>query len=133
MEIQLKIIGIVLITLALIHTIFPKYFNWRQEFEQLSLINKEIMYVHTFFIGLIVLLMGILCLTSFKEILETNLGRKISLGLSIFWGCRLLIQFFGYSSALWRGKKFETAVHILFSILWLYLTTIFIIIYLGEP
>jgi hypothetical protein len=95
----------------------------------LSLINRQVMYVHTFFIALVVLLMGILCLTSAKELIETDLGKKIVLGLGIFWMIRLFIQFFGYSSKLWKGKTFETIIHIVFSFLWTYLSTIFLMIY----
>lgn len=126
MEIHFRIIGIILIVLALVHVIFPKYFNWRQELQSLSLINKQIMLVHTFFIALTVFLMGLLCLTSSTELITTKLGKTISLGLGIFWSIRLFIQFFGYSAALWKGKPFETTVHIVFSLLWLYLSGIFI-------
>ena len=125
MQFQLKIIGILLITLAIVHIIFPKYFNWKSELKSLSLINRQIMYVHTFFIALIVFLMGILCITSSLEIEQTNFGKRIAIGLGIFWGIRFLIQFFGYSSELWKGKKLETSIHILFSIIWAYLTIIF--------
>jgi hypothetical protein len=69
--------------------------------------------------------MGLLCLTSSAELVNTSLGKRISLGLGIFWGIRLVIQFLGYSSKLWRGKRFETTMHIIFSILWIYLTYIF--------
>jgi hypothetical protein len=126
MEIHFKIIGIILIVLALVHVIFPKYFNWRQELQYLSLVNKQMMLVHTFFIALTVFLMGLLCLTSSTELITTKFGKTISLGLGIFWSIRLFIQFFGYSAALWKGKPFETTVHILFSILWIYLSVIFI-------
>ncbi len=88
------------------------------------------MYVHTFFIALVIFLIGLLCLTSAQEIVGTPLGRKLAFGLGIFWICRLFIQFFGYSVELWRGKTFETAVHILFSLLWTYLSVIFWGIYL---
>jgi hypothetical protein len=125
MEIHFKIAGALLVTLALVHGIFPKYFKWKTELKPLSLINRQMMQVHTFFIALILLLMGLLCLTSAKELSETSLGKKISLGLAIFWTARLLIQFFGYSSDLWKGKKFETFAHIVFSIFWMYLSVIF--------
>jgi len=131
MEIQLKIIGALLILLAIVHVIFPKYFNWNQELSTLSLINKQMMQIHTLFIALTLLLMGILCVTSSTELTTTILGKRISLGFGIFWGLRLFVQFFGYSSKLWKGKKFETTVHILFSILWIYLTWTFIKIYLS--
>ena len=129
MEIHLKIIGGALIVLALVHIIFPKYFDWVNELKKLSLINRQVMYVHTFFIGLTVFLMGVLCLTSADELTATALGRKICLGFGIFWLIRLIIQFFGYSSELWKGKTFETAVHIIFALLWTYLTAIFLLIY----
>jgi hypothetical protein len=131
MEIQLKIIGALLILLALIHIIFPKYFHWEKELELLSLVNKQMMKVHTLFIALTLLLMGILCINSTTELIKTNLGKQISLGFGIFWGVRLFIQLFGYSTKLWRGKTFETTVHIIFTLLWTYLTWTFIKIYLS--
>jgi len=129
MQIHIKTIGFLLTALALIHIIFPKYFNWNKELKSLSLINRQMMTVHTFFIAFTVFLMGLLCLTSSNELIGTNLGRKISLGLGIFWTVRLFIQFFGYSTDLWKGKKFETSMHILFSIFWIYLSLVFILNY----
>lgn len=129
MEPHLKIIGCCLILLGLVHGIFPRHFNWRQELSSLSIMNKEMMYVHTFFIAFTLLLVGILCLTSSTELIDTTLGKRISLGLGVFWIVRLYVQFFGYSSITWKGKPFETIVHILFSIFWTYLSAIFILIY----
>jgi hypothetical protein len=129
MEIHLKIIGILLIGLALAHVIFPKYFNWKDELRPLSLINKQMMLVHTFFVALTVLLMGILCLASITDLIVTTLGKKICFGFGLFWSIRLFIQFFGYSKALWKGKIFETVVHIIFSLLWTYLSVVFFVIW----
>ena len=132
MEIHFKIIGILLIALALVHYIFPKYFNWDNELKSLSLINRQIMTVHTFFIAFTLFMMGLLCQTSSNELIETNLGKKITLGLGVFWSVRLFIQFFVYSTDLWRGKKFETFVHILFSFLWTYISFIFLASYFCD-
>ena len=126
METHYKIIGVSLVILALIHIIFPKYFNWDAELKTLSLINRQMIQVHTFFIALTLLLMGVLCIIGTHDLVETRLGKVISLGLGIFWGIRLFIQFFGYSPKLWRGKKFETTVHVLFSFFWTYLTIVFV-------
>lgn len=131
MEIHFQIIGILLVALAFVHLIFPKYFKWKEDLKPLTLINRQMMTVHTFFIALIVFLMGLLCLTSSSDLVETKLGKTISLGLAIFWSLRLLTQFFGYSAKLWKGKIFETAVHIIFSGLWIYLSLIFWINYLN--
>lgn len=83
------------------------------------------MQVHTFFIALVVLLMGALCLVAPTELLQTPLGQMLSFGLAIFWTARLLIQFFGFSPALWKGKTFETIAHIVFSSFWIYLSWAF--------
>jgi hypothetical protein len=125
MELHLKVIGVLLIALALAHAGLPRYFAWKTDLRGLSLINRQMMYVHMFFIALTVFLMGVLCLTSAAEIVTTPLGRKVSLGLAVFWTIRLFVQFFGYSPELWRGKRFETAAHIIVSIFWLYLSVVF--------
>jgi len=130
MVVHLKIIGSVLVLLAVMHVGFPRYFNWKNEFQSVSLINRQMMYVHAFFIALGIFLAGLLCIFSSKELVETTLGRRIVLGLGIFWMIRLIIQFVGYSSLLWKGKRFETIVHIVFSLLWAYFTLIFLSIYL---
>ncbi|MDB5138710.1 MAG: hypothetical protein JWR12_626 [Mucilaginibacter sp.] len=65
MEVNLKVIGVILIMLALVHSIFPKYFDWVNELSNISLINKQIMYVHTFFIALILILWG--CFASLPQ------------------------------------------------------------------
>ncbi|MFZ1676505.1 MAG: hypothetical protein WAT91_04475, partial [Saprospiraceae bacterium] len=80
MELHLKIIGLLLIVLAFIHIIFPKYFKWKQELSTLSIMNRQMMYVHSFFIAFTVFLMGVLCLTSVTDLIHTTLGRRISLG-----------------------------------------------------
>lgn len=131
MQIHLIIVGIIFILLALIHIIFPKYFEWEKEFKSLSLANRQIMKIHTVFIALTVFLMGLLCLTSANDLMETSIGKKIILGLAIFWTTRLVFQFFGYSSKLWKGKIFETSVHIIFSFLWIYISFVFWTIYFS--
>ena len=128
MEVQLKIAGILLIVLGIIHLAFPEYFKWTEDLKSMSLINRQMMYVHTFFIALVVFLMGLLCIIGSEDIIKTKLGKQLSLGFAIFWGIRLLFQFFVYSPKLWKGKSFETGMHIIFSILWAYLTILFLLI-----
>ena len=131
MELHLKIIGSLLIVLALAHIGFPRHFKWKEELKSISIINRQMMYVHSFFIAFAVFLMGLLCMTSSSELIGTVLGKRISLGLGLFWTTRLFIQFFGYSSKVWKGKIFETTVHILFSLFWVYLSAVFIMTYLA--
>ena len=113
------------------HNSHKRQDDWKEELKSLSLINRQRMTVHTFFIALVVFLMGILCLTSSTELIETSLGKLISLGFGFFWTVRLFFEFFIYSPTLWKGKTFETIMHVLFSLLWAYLSTVFWLNYLN--
>ncbi len=132
MELHLKICGWLLVILALIHIIFPRYFKWKSELSSLSIMNRQMMKVHSFFIALTVFLMGILCLTSSTELIRTVLGNRIILGLAVFWNIRFFIQLFGYSTQLWKGKFFETMVHIAFTMFWIYLSIVFLMIFFAS-
>ena len=127
MEVHFKIIGALLIVLAAAHIVFPKYFKWDVELKLLSIINRQMMLVHTLFIALFILLSGILSFTSAHELVNTNLGKNVSLGFGVFWLCRLFVQFFGYSPILWKGKTFETGVHILFVIFFSYVGLVYLL------
>lgn len=132
METHLSVIGSILVLLGIVHAIFPRYFKWGQELKHLSLINRQMMQTHTFFIALVVALFGVLCITQAKDMVSTPLGRNMALGLAIFWGLRLIFQLFVYSPMLWRGRVFETMVHIVFTAFWIYMTVVFSMIYLGK-
>jgi hypothetical protein len=125
-------IGTLQIALAMVHGIFPRYFQWRTELAPLNLINRQMMQVHTFFIALTVGLLGLLCLSSAHDLVQTPLGRRVALGMAVFWGTRLVFQFAVYSSDLWRGKRFETAAHVAFSGLWAYFTGTLIWVAVGQ-
>ncbi|WP_313515908.1 hypothetical protein [Sphingobacterium sp.] len=132
MELQIEIIGYLLILLSCIHVIFPKYFGWKEDLAPLQQINRSMMKVHTFFIALTVFLMGLLCVTSAEDLLQTELGRKICLGLGLFWLIRLFFQFFIYPSSLWKGRRLETVIHIVAIVFWVFLTYSFLWGYFSQ-
>lgn len=125
LENHLRFAGATLLLLSSLHLFFPKRFQWHEDLAQLSLLNRQIFYVHTFFVGLVLVLMGIPLLLHPETWLEPSAaGHWVAAGFTIFWGMRLLIQWFGYSSSLWRGKRFETVMHLAFTLFWSYLTLI---------
>jgi hypothetical protein len=125
MVFQIKLIGTLFILLSLLHIFLPKRFNWKNELGALGLFNRQLMQVHFFFIAFGLLLLGLLCLTSADALLITPLGRRICLGLGLFWTVRLYVQFFVYSSRLWRGKLFETIMHVVLAVFWAYAGGVF--------
>ena len=120
-RIHLQIVGALLLLLGLAHAFFPRYFGWATELASLSLLTRRIFQVHTFFIALLLVLLGICSLFYADTLLEsTPLSRLLLSGIVIFWLCRLSVQFFVYDSAIWKGNRFFTSMHIAFSLLWIY-------------
>jgi hypothetical protein len=124
--IALRLAGVFLLGLFVLNFFVPARFKWADELPRLSLINRRIFQVHAMFIALILLLSGLLLVVLPHELLApTPLARAVLGGLAIFWALRLWMQWFMYDRALWLGKRFETAMHFLFSGLWVFLTATF--------
>ena len=130
MIILIQISGIIMLLISILHCGCPRYFNWKISLSKLDLLHRQIYIVHTFFIGLIVFLMGILCISLPTELQNTQLGKYISFGFGIFWFIRLIFQHFVYSSQPWKGQRFQTVMHIIFSVLWLFLSFVFMLNFL---
>lgn len=133
MIIHLHIIGVLLLVLAVAHVDFPRYFQWRKEVAGLTLLTQQVFFVHHAFIGITVGLMGLLTLLHAHELISTPLGNNICLGFAVFWLIRAFCQVFVYSPLLWRGKAFETTVHVLFLAFWIYMTVVYGLIAAGCP
>jgi len=124
--ILLRVAGAGLILLAALHRPFGRHLRWREDATRLSPINASIFRVHSFFICFILVMMGLPCLLEPPVFLEkSGAGAWLAWSFSAFWTTRLFCQWFVYPKNLWRGKRFETIVHALFTILWLFLAVLF--------
>lgn len=122
---HLRIVGIIMAILVVVNFFVPARLRWREELARVSLVNRQIFQVHTMFIVLILAMFAVLLLTSADALLEpTRLSRLVLGGLTIFWGVRMLTQWFVYSPAIWRGDRFNTAMHGMFSVAWVYVTAV---------
>jgi hypothetical protein len=125
-ELHLRIVGLLLLALVAINVYVPRRFNWREELASLSLLNRQIFRVHAAFICIILTMFAALALCYTKNLLEpTPLARAVLAALATFWLLRLLTQWFVYDRSLWRGKTFETIIHLVFTGLWTYFTATF--------
>ena len=126
LELHLRIAGILLILLAAAHLSFPKELGWREDLAKLTLLNRQIFQVHVGFIMLILALFGTLALGFTADLVApSRLAKAVLGGLTLFWGLRLITQQFIYDRRLWLGNRRNTVLHILASLLWLYLTVVF--------
>lgn len=123
---NLRVAGVLMGGLALLNVFVPRRFGWRAELSRVSLLNRQVFQVHAVFLVVTLTLFAALLLTSADALLErTRLARAMLLGLTLFWGLRMAMQWFYYSPAIWRGHRFNTRMHVLFSALWIYFTGVF--------
>ena len=122
---HLRVVGVLMALLAIVNLFVPGRFHWREELSRVSLLNRQIFQAHTFFIVLLIVLMSALFLTCAEALLQpTRLSRAVLIGLTIFWGLRMLMQWFFYSPRVWRGNRFHTVMHGVFSLGWIYVTAV---------
>jgi hypothetical protein len=122
----LRIAGAGLIALALLHAPIARRLRWREEVARMSPVNADIFRVHNFFLCLVLVAMGLPCLFEPSLLVDrSRAGAWAAWMLSAFWAARLYCQWFVYRRELWRGKKFETTIHWIFTFMWLGLTTLF--------
>jgi hypothetical protein len=122
---HLRTVGVLMAVLAIVNLFVPGRFHWREELSRVSLVNRQIFQAHTMFIVLLIVLTSALLLTSAEALLEpSRLSRAVMIGLTIFWGLRMLVQWFFYSPQIWRGSRFHTAMHAIFSLGWIYVTAV---------
>lgn len=125
-QVHLKITGALLVALGAAHIFFPRYFNWHSELARLSLLTRQIFLVHCFFISFSVTLAGACTLFYTNALLQSGtLGRVLLTGFFVFWLTRLAFQFFVYDPAIWRGRRFYTAMHVSFGVLWAYVVIVY--------
>jgi len=122
---HLRAVGVLMALLAIANLFVPGRFNWREELSRVSLLNRQIFQAHSVFIVVLIVLMSALFLTCAEALLEpTRLSRAVLIGLTIFWGLRMLMQWFFYSPRVWRGNRFNTVMHGVFSLGWIYVTAV---------
>jgi hypothetical protein len=126
LNILVRAAGVILILLAGLHVPIGRHLKWREESARLSPANAAIFHAHTFFICVVLVMMGLPCLLEPSVFLEkSRAGAWLAWSFAAFWTTRLFVQWFVFPKILWRGKRMETVAHIGFSILWMALSALF--------
>jgi hypothetical protein len=122
----LRVAGAGLLLLALLHVPIARRLAWRQEAARMSPFNAAVFHVHTAFICLV--LVGIGLPGAIEPAVFLERGRAAAWGcwtLTVFWALRLWCQCFVYRRSWWRGRRLETALHWWFTLVWVFLTALF--------
>jgi len=113
--IGLKIVAVLQLSVAVLNLFLPRILKWRKDLEQLSLLPRQVFYVHSWFISITLALFGIL---TFRFADQMALGTdELALWLAgavgLFWGIRTIVQMVYYSPSHWLGKTDRTIVHVM--------------------
>ena len=103
LALHLRIAGVIMAALVVINLFVPRRFHWAEELARLSSLNRQIFQAHSVFLVLTLALFSALLLTCADVLIEpTKLARAVLAGLTIFWGLRMLMQWFFYSREHWH-------------------------------
>lgn len=126
LSLLLRIAGAGLILLAVLHIPIGQRLRWKEDCKQLTLVNEYVFHVHTLFICIVLVIMGLPCLIQPSIFLTpTAAGAWLAWSFAGFWLVRLYCQWFVYQADLWRGKRMETMVHWWFTFVWIALSGVF--------
>lgn len=126
LEIPLRFAGGGLLALALLHIPIARRLRWVEEAARMSELNAAVFHAHTFFLCVGLVGMGLPALIEPAVFLEPSRAARWGCGfLTLFWALRLLAQWCHYRPSWWRGLRFETAMHWVFTLLWIFLTALF--------
>jgi hypothetical protein len=90
------------LALALFHVFFWRLFRWKSELARLTALNRAVMQVMNLCLMAVFLLFAYVSFEHTAEMLQTPLGRSLTLLIAIFWFLRALEQpvFFGLRKPL---------------------------------
>jgi hypothetical protein len=126
LTVNLLIAGVIIFILAAVYPVYPRYFRWREELQAVSLFTRQVFFVHCGFIVLLLFLQAALLLAVPQALLEpSTAGLALLVGLTVFWVYRLIAQLFIYDRRLWVGNRLHTVMHVIYTVIWCYLSGVF--------
>jgi hypothetical protein len=92
-SILLLLVGIAQIGIGLSHIGLPKALQWKSDLATTSDITKAVSYVHTFFVGFVVMAFGLLdVLYRHTLVSKTSLAQAMLVMFTVFWIFRVVAQ-----------------------------------------
>lgn len=98
---------------ALVNLSIARLLYWRKDIAAMPLLLREVFQVHVWFITITLMIFATVTWRFADGMRDDPAARWLAGGIAIFWGIRTVIQIGYYSPSHWRGKKRETAIHII--------------------
>jgi len=108
------------IGIAVINLFLVRLMRWEEDLARMSLLVREVFWIHGWFISAMLTLFGILTLRFAAEMSagENPVLQWLAGAIGIFWALRAVLQVTHYSPSHWRGQPGRTLIHILILIIY---------------
>jgi hypothetical protein len=124
LPIGIQFAGALHLLVACANFVLPGILHYRQNLAKVSPIIRQIFRVHAFYIVLILLGFGTLCLCFSHDLAGgSSLGRFLSAFLALFWSIRVVLQLAFYDRAT---KQEHPLGNIFFSAIFIYFAAVFL-------
>lgn len=96
-EVMILIGGFYNLGFAIFHLMFWRLFRWKRDLSSLTFINRSVTQILNLCLTFVFLLMAYISFFNTSELIQTNLGKALLVGFSLFWFLRMIEQiiFFG--------------------------------------
>ena len=124
--ILLRVSGLSLIALSLLHLVLWRTLHWGREIERLSPLNARVFLVHTFFVAFVLCALGLLSLLEPRLLVEpSELARLLLAAIVLFWIARLVIQQLVFDRAMRSGWTRSPLVRVGASLVWVFYVAVY--------
>ena len=99
LELLVLIGGILHFGILLASAMVPKVLDWRESLSKLDDLSRQVVWVHGIFIVFVIIGFGVISVLFASELAAGSaLARGICLFIALFWGARLVVQFFVFDA-----------------------------------
>ena len=105
-ETLIQIGGVYNIILIIFHAMFWRVFNWKEDLESLTFLNKAIIQVLNISLMLVFFIFSYISFAHANELLNTSLGRSVLVLITIFWFARAFQQVVFFKIKHWGSWAF---------------------------
>ncbi len=105
--------GVLQLGVLIAAALLPRVLDWKTNLPSLPKLQEQILRVYAFYICLMILALGLMCIVFPGELLAgTLLTKALCFFVAVFWGIRLMIQLFYYDPSEHLSTPFlKTGYH----------------------
>jgi len=130
---QLRLVGLTLVGLGLGHVALPRALAWGRELAGVGGLSRRVLYTHTFFIGVMCVLLGLAPLALTDDLVAPGRTATAILAAELtVWGLRWAAQFVAFPARVWRTSRLYVAGYFGFALLWTWILGVFVAAFLSR-